>query len=87
MRSGAATPIWPAVGITPTSSVAIPIVSNVAIRVFLRPSRSPKCPNKMLPNGRATNATPSVANEAAVPAAVPSAGKKMCGNTSAAAVP
>jgi hypothetical protein len=87
MRIGAITPICAAVGISPISSVARPISSSVMIRVFLRPTRSPKCPNSTLPKGRATKATPSVANVATVPPAAPSAGKNTVGNTSAAAKP
>ena len=71
----------------PMSIVARPMTSSVVTRVFLRPIRSPKCPNRIEPNGRATKATPSVANDATVAAAGPSAGKKMSPNTSAAAVP
>jgi hypothetical protein len=41
----------------------------------------------MAPKGRAKNATAKVANDATVPAAAPSAGKKTVGKTKAAAVP
>lgn len=51
----------------------------------LRPSRSPKCPKIIAPMGRATNATPSVPNDAIVPAAGPRAGKNRSANTREAA--
>ena len=66
---------------------AAPIISSAVTSVFLRPSRSPKCPKRMLPNGLATSATPRVANDATVPATEPSAGKNSLPNTSAAAKP
>lgn len=74
-------------GRRPMSRVEIPISSSVEISVFLRPMRSPKCPNSIAPTGRAMKATAKVAKEATVPAVDPSAGKKTVGKTSAAAVP
>ena len=38
------------------------MISNDATRVALRPTRSPKCPNRAAPNGRAMNAIAKVAN-------------------------
>ncbi len=54
---------------------------------FLRPSRSPMWPMKKEPIGRATYPTPNVANDAMVAAVGLPSGKKILGNTSAAAVP
>ena len=54
---------------------------------FLRPSRSPMWPMRKDPIGRATYATPKVANAATVAAESLPSGKKIFGNTSAAAVP
>ncbi len=84
---GAATPMVAAPGSRPIAKVDTPINSRVEIRVFLRPMRSPKWPNSTAPTGLAMNATANVANDATVPAVDPSAGKKIVGNTSAAAVP
>ena len=53
----------------------------------LRPSRSPMWPMKNDPTGRATYATPNVAKAATVAADSLPSGKKIFGNTSAAAVP
>jgi hypothetical protein len=61
--------------------------SNVVVRVFLRPSRSPKCPKTAPPTGRAKNATANVEKAATVPAVSPRPGKNSVGKTSAAAVP
>ena len=55
--------------------------------IVLRPSRSPMCPIRKEPMGRATYATPKVAREAIVAADSLPSGKKIFGNTSAAAVP
>ncbi len=54
---------------------------------FLRPSRSPMWPITNEPIGRATYATPKVANAAMVAAESLPSGKKIFGKTSAAAVP
>ena len=63
-----------------------PITSVVMISVSRRPIRSPRWPNSIPPNGRATNPTPNVANAISVPE--PDAGSKnRSPNTSAAAVP
>ena len=65
----------------------MPISSSVPTMTFLRPSRSPMWPMKNDPIGRATYATPNVANAAIVAADRLPSGKKMSGKTSAAAVP
>ena len=65
----------------------MPISSSVPTRTFLRPSRSPMWPMKNEPIGRATYATPNVANAAIVAADSLPSGKKISGNTRAAAVP
>ena len=84
---GAATPIVAALGSRPTAIVDAPMSVKVTINVRLRPSRSPRCPKRTAPSGRARNATANVAMAATVPAAAPRAGKKTFPNTSAAAVP
>jgi hypothetical protein len=63
-----------------------PITSVVMISVSRRPMRSPRWPNSIPPNGRATKPTPKVAKAISVPD--PEAGSKnRSPNTSAAAVP
>ena len=63
-----------------------PITRVVMISVSRRPILSPRCPNSIPPNGRATKPTPNVANAISVPE--PAArSKKRSPNTSAAAVP
>ena len=52
-----------------------------------RPSRSPMCPIRNEPMGRATYPTPKVASDAIVAACGLPSGKKIFGKTSAAAVP
>lgn len=63
------------------------MMSRVATRVFLRPSRSPKWPNTAAPMGREKNAAAKVASEETVAIAGPMFGKNTCGKISAAAVP
>ncbi len=83
---GATMPMLAAVGSRPINTVDAPISDIVAMRVRLRPRRSPKCPNRMEPNGRATKATPRVAYDTTLPACSPRAGKNAFAKTSAAAV-
>ena len=80
-------PTWLYVGRQPTRNVETPISSRVPTMTFLRPSRSPMWPIRKEPIGRATYATPNVANAATVAAESLPSGKKMSGKTSAAAVP
>ncbi len=53
-RIGAATPIVAYVGSRPIAKVATPIIISATTSIFLRPTRSPKCPNTTPPSGRAT---------------------------------
>ena len=53
-------------GSRPTQNVAVPMSIRAATRVFLRPRRSPKCPNNRLPNGRAKKLTANVTNASSV---------------------
>ena len=76
-RTGASSPTWPYVGRQPTRKVETPISRMVPIMTFLRPSRSPTWPRKKEPIGRATYATPKVANAATVAAVSLPSGKKM----------
>ena len=64
---GAQIPIDSAVGSKPIATVESPIRSNVETKVFFRPTLSPKCPKMTEPSGRATKATPKVANARIVP--------------------
>ena len=64
-----------------------PITSVVMISVSRRPMRSPRCPKRMPPKGRATKPTPNVAKATSVPAPGTASEKKRSPNTSAAAVP
>ncbi len=86
--AGAATsqPGVSAVGRQPISTVAMPMVSSEATSVPLRPTRSPKCPKRMDPMGRAMNATPNTANDASCATVGSSFAKKSAGKTSTAAV-
>lgn len=68
------------------TTVEIPIVSNAATSVALRPMRSPKCPNTAEPTGRAKNASANVANDCSVAEVASDEGKNSAGNTSTAAV-
>ena len=47
-------PIEAYVGSSPIAKVATPIISSETTSIFLRPTRSPKCPNTTPPSGRAT---------------------------------
>ncbi len=64
----------------------MPIVSNDPTSVALRPTRSPKWPNRTEPMGRATKASPKVANDDNNAAVSSPDGKNNTGNTSTAAV-
>lgn len=55
--------------------------------IFLRPTRSPKCPRKSAPTGRAAYATPNVASDSRVAVAGSDSSKKTFGKISAAALP
>ena len=52
-----------AVGSRPMRKVPMPMMSREAMSVFFRPMRSPKWPKMTEPRGRATKATPKIANE------------------------
>ena len=81
------TPTCAYVGRQPTRNVETPISSSVPMSTFLRPRRSPMWPIRNEPIGRATYPTPNVARAATVAAVSLPSGKKIFGNTSAAAVP
>ena len=53
-RIGAATPMEAYVGSRPIAIVEMPIISSETTSIFLRPTRSPKCPKTTPPSGRAT---------------------------------
>src|SRR5471032_3163759 len=57
-------------------TVTTPIITKVITRDFLRPMRSPICPNTMPPNGRAKKPTANVPNAAMVLNSLSSAGPK-----------
>jgi hypothetical protein len=69
------------------ANVARPMSRSVRTSMFLRPSRSPKCPKTTPPSGRATNPTANVAKASSVPTSGSNSGKKSLLKTSAAAVP
>jgi hypothetical protein len=85
--TGAAIPIVANAGTNPIATVDSPITSNEAISIRLRPSRSPKWPNRTAPSGRAMKPTAKVASDSRVPAAAENEGKNNLPKTSAAAVP
>src|ERR671937_1281932 len=64
-----------------------PINKRVAIRVDLRPMRSPRWPKSAPPKGRATKPTRKVNRDRRVPTSGTDSGKKTLGKTSAAIVP
>ncbi len=68
------------------ATVAMPMVSSEPTRVAFRPTRSPKCPNRIEPSGRATKASPKVASEASSAVVGLPLGKNRNGNTVTAAV-
>lgn len=70
----------------PMRTVAPPMMSNVATRTFRLLILSPKCPNRMLPSGRAMNPTAKVAKAASLPSTPSCVGKKTSSNTNDAAV-
>ena len=63
-----------------------PMVISAATSVALRPLRSPKCPNKAAPNGRAKKANAKVARDSSVAKAGSLPGKNNFGKTNTAAV-
>ncbi len=63
-------------------TVEIPMVSKAVTRVALRPIRSPKCPNRAEPIGRAKNASAKVANDSSVAVVGFAFGKNRVGKTS-----
>ncbi len=64
--NGAASPMVAVGGTKPTVTVDTAMISSVTTRVFLRPNRSPKCPNTAAPIGRDRNAVAKVPNEASM---------------------
>ena len=63
------------------------MISNVAIKVVLRPTRSPKWPKTAPPSGRETKAAANVPIEATAAMVALRFGKNTVGNVKAAAVP
>ena len=61
----------------------MPMMSSVATRLTLRPSRSPIWPNRMPPTGRARKPDAKAPNAAIVPTTGSCAGKNTRPNTSA----
>ena len=86
-KMGAAMPMAAYEGSRPMATVETPMVSSDATSVALRPMRSPKCPNKAEPTGRATKAKPKVASDCKMATLGSEAAKNKCGNTNTAAVP
>ena len=84
---GAMMPIAAYEGRQPINTVDKPIVKSEATSVTFRPMRSPKCPNKAEPNGRAIKAKPNVASDCSIAMLALDEEKKILGKTSTAAVP
>ena len=84
-KSGASQPAIAYVGTKAIASVQLPINSMEATSIALRPIRSPKWPNVIAPNGRATNAMPKLIKASKVCAAGDFVGKNSGPKTSAAA--
>jgi hypothetical protein len=64
----------------------MPIVSTVAMNMRLRPTRSPKCPVRTAPTGRARNPVKNTTKESNVPVSRSSSGKKTRLKTRPAAI-
>ncbi len=64
----------------------MPMVRSETTSVFLRPSRSPRCPKTTAPIGRATIAAPKTAKDDSSAVVGSLLGKKSWGKTSTAAV-
>ena len=64
----------------------MPISSSEATRVPLRPILSPKWPKRTEPTGRATKATPKMANDERIAFTLDAFGKNSVGKTSTDAV-
>ena len=62
------------------------MMSSVITSTKRRPWRSPRCPNRMPPNGRDRYPTQKVANASSVPVSGSNVGKNSLLNTSAASV-
>ncbi|MNI85963.1 hypothetical protein D3C73_1430070 [compost metagenome] len=86
-KIGAHTPICSYVGSKPISTVQMPIMSRLSVNMDLRPMRSPKCPNRIPPTGRASMPLAKAANAAKVPVKGSNCGKNSLLKTNAAAVP
>jgi len=86
-RTAAQPPMAAALGIRPMRNDATPITNIVTISIFLRPIRSPKCPNRMPPSGRARYPAAKVPKENSTEVSGSSPAKKTVGKTMAAAVP
>ena len=85
-KNAAPTPMEEYVGNSPISTVETPMVSKAVTKVALRPIRSPKCPNKADPTGRAKKARAKVANDCSMAVVGSLFGKNSLGNTRTAAV-
>ena len=83
---GAAMPIDAADGIMPTPAVATPISVTVTRKVYLRPSLSPRKPNKTAPSGRKPKPTAKPAHTSSSSSVSLPLGKKAL-PMSAASVP
>ncbi|KAG0907105.1 hypothetical protein G6F32_017042 [Rhizopus arrhizus] len=80
-------PICSYVGSSPMSTVHRPISNRLNVNMDLRPTRSPKWPNRMPPMGRASMPLANAPKAASVPVTGSNCGKKNLLKTSAAAVP
>src|SRR6476646_8438230 len=69
------------------STVATPMIINVRMSMLLRPTRSPKWPNKMPPSGRATKPTEKVVYASRIEISGSWAGKNSLVKTMPATVP
>ena len=85
-RIGAQTPACAKVGSTPIRNVPAPMITSVAIRLVLRPIRSPMSPKINPPIGRATKPDAKAPNEAMVLSSGSPLGKNSGPKTSADAV-
>jgi len=86
-RTAPQMPMLSYVGTRPTATVARPVTSNVAIRVALRPIRSPQWPNIAAPIGRPTNPMKKTANASSTPTSGSDLGKKSLPKTRAVTWP
>ena len=75
--TGAAMPMLAAEGTRPTPAVAMPIRVTVTRKVYLRPSLSPRKPNRIAPSGRNPKPTAKTSQNSSISSVALPVGKKV----------